>query len=56
MKHLESVLFAAALGAVVFYLLNQQTEKITPKDSDAIKYGAVIGAATQIVLRFTGVS
>lgn len=56
MKHLESVLFAAVVGAVAFYALNQFGDKIVPVDSDAVKYGAAIGAITQIAMRVTGVS
>lgn len=56
MKHLESVLAAAVVGAVVFYVLNQWDPKITQQDSDAIKYGAAIGAVTQIAMRVSGIS
>ena len=56
MTTLDSVFWAAVIGAVVFVGLNHIGEPTVPSDSQAITNGAIIGASVQLVVRLTGIS
>lgn len=55
MKHFESILFAAFVGAVLGYTYNQ-VWKFNEDNSRAVEVGAALGATMQIIMRVSGVS
>lgn len=54
---IEALFAAAVAGAIIFLIVNHVGQTpITQSDSEAIGYGALIGAGVQISVRLIGIS